>query len=216
MLVTTAAAEFAIPVKLHLRDGVRERVDAQIARVNTGFLVLRSPIALEGGRNLEVHYLERQIVCEAVYCHPQQGGSYKVGARMLEGTDGALRVERRIRLDASATLTTPALHGPTMVRVIDMSSSGLGVKIREPIAVGELAYVELEHGVAFGEIRHCGKLVSEKGETGYRAGLFIEEFIPRKSAKVNPWTAHGVEAPGRTTFKVTSAIKTALFSGKKS
>ncbi|MBV9760088.1 MAG: PilZ domain-containing protein [Acidobacteriaceae bacterium] len=217
MLATTAAAEFAIPVKLSLRDGLRECVDAQIARVNAGFLVLRSPIALEAGRTLDVAYLDRQIACETVYCHSQQGGLYKIGVRMLDGMDGALRIERRIRLDASATLNTPGLPGSVIVRVIDMSSSGLGVKIREPLRVGDLAYVELEHGVAFGEIRHCAKIPGEKAETAYRAGVFIEEFIPRNPAKINPWTAHGVDAPGRSsTFKVSTAIKSALFSGRKS
>src|ERR1700685_4521585 len=126
-------AEFAIPVQLHLRDGLRERVAAQIARVNTGFLLLRSPIALEPGRTLEVFYLERRIACETVYSHPQSGDTYRVGARMLEGTDGAVRAERRIRLDTSAELNTACLAGPTTVRVIDMSSSGLGVKLHAPI-----------------------------------------------------------------------------------
>lgn len=211
MLATTATAEFAIPVKLQLRDGLRERVDAQIARVNTGFLLLRSPVALEAGRNLEVFYLQRQIACETVYCHPHSGGSYKVGARMLEGTDGTLRIERRIRLDTGATLTTPGLQGSTAVRVIDMSSSGLGVKLEAPITVGDLAFVEMEHGVAFGEIRHCGKI-----EGAYRAGIFVEEFISRTPGKMNPWAAHGVETPGRnSSFKVTSAIKSALFPNKR-
>lgn len=220
MLGATVTAEFAIPVKLYLRDGLREHVDARIARVNTGFLLLRSPIALEAGRTLDVEYLERQIGCETVYCHPQAGSTYRVGARMLEGTDGALRIERRIRLDAAAMLTTPGAPSSIAVRVIDMSSSGLGVKLPEPITVGDLAYVELEHGVAFGEIRHCAKIDSGKSdgkkENGYRAGVFVEEFISRTPGAVDLWAAHGVEAPGRSaSFKVTSAIKSALFPGKR-
>jgi hypothetical protein len=203
-----AAVEFAIPVQLQLRDGVRERVGAHIARVNTGFLLFRSTVALDSSRRLELNYLDRPIPCETVYCHRQPDGTYRIGARMLEGTNGVLRIERRIKIDAGAVLNTPALPGPTQVRVIDMSSSGLGVRLQAPISVGDLAYVELEHGVAFGEIRHC-----EKIDGGHRAGLFIEEFIARTPGTVNPWSAQGVEAPGRNaTSKVTDAIRSALFS----
>lgn len=204
-------AEFTIPVQLRLRDGIREELEAQIARVNTGFLLLRSPAALDPGRDLEVYYLERRIACQTVYCHPEGHRTYRVGARMLEGTNGALRVERRIQLNASGLLNTPGLPGPKTVRIIDMSSSGLGVKLQAPIAIGDLAYVEMEHGVAFGEIRHCAKV-----EEGYRAGIFVEEFIARTLHAINPWAAQGVEVPGRSArSKVTSAIRDALFPGKK-
>ncbi|HEX3682751.1 MAG TPA: PilZ domain-containing protein [Bryobacteraceae bacterium] len=206
-----AAAEFAIPVQLQFRDGLREQMEAEIARVNTGFLLLRATAALDPARNLEVCYLERRIACETVYSHPQADGTHRVGARMLEGAHGALRVERRIRLDTTAVLNTSALPGPTTVRVIDVSSSGMGVRVEAAIKVGDLAYVEMEHGVAFGEIRHC-----EKIEEGYRAGLFIEEFISRIPGAASPWALQGVEVPGRgAAFKVTSAIKTALFGNRK-
>jgi hypothetical protein len=207
----TAATEFEIPVELHLGDGLREQVEAQIARVNTGFLVLSSPIALEPGRKLSVLYLKRQIRCETAYCVRERAGAYRVGARMLDGTDGALRAERRIRLDTCAQLGSPGFAEPITVRIVDMSSSGLGVKVTDPLTVGHLAYVELEHGVAFGEIRHC-----EKTDEGYRAGLFIEEFITRTPGGLSPWAAHGREVPGRTAaFSVARALRTVLSGNKK-
>jgi hypothetical protein len=174
-------------------------------------MLLRSTVAVDSSRKLELYYLERHIPCETVYCHRQVDGTYRVGARMLEGTNGALRIERRIKIDAGAVLNTPALPGPTTVRMIDMSSSGMGVKLQASIPVGDLAYVELDHGVAFGEIRHC-----EKIDDGYRAGLFIEEFIARTPGAVDPWSARGVEAPGRNaSLKVAEAIRLALFPKRK-
>ena len=175
--MASVVAEFAIPVELQLKDGPRERLTAHIMRVNTGFFVLSSPAALDPTRTLEVFYLKRAIFCETTYCHPQDDGSYRVGAKILDPTDGALRAEKRIRLDTFAELSTPKMASATAVRIIDMSSSGLGVKLSSPLAVGSLAYVELEHGVAFGEIRHCTKI-----EDGYRAGLFVDEFIQREVA----------------------------------
>ena len=46
----------------------------------------------------------------------------------------------------------------------------------------ELACVELEHGVAFGEIRHC-----HKADGAYRAGIFVEEFICRTPGEIDVW-----------------------------
>jgi hypothetical protein len=92
-----------------------------------------------------------------------------------------------------------------------MSSSGMGVKLAAFVKPGDPAYVELELGVAFGEIRHC-----EKMDDGYRAGLFIEEFIARISGGVNPWAAQAVQAPGQgAAAKMTSALRSALFSKRK-
>jgi hypothetical protein len=96
---------------------------------------------------------------------------------MLEGTDGALRAERRIALDTMAQMAMPGAAQPIAVNVIDISSSGLGIKLEAPVEVAQMAYVELEHGVAFGEIRYCRKI-----DGGYRVGVFVEEFIYRNAA----------------------------------
>jgi hypothetical protein len=207
-----ATTEFAITVELHLRDGLRERVEGQIARVNTGFLLLRSPIALQPARSLNVSFFERLIPCEVVYCLPQATDNYRIGARLLDGSAGSLRAERRIRLDAPAKLHTTGLTEPLPVRVIDMSTSGVGVRLRAPVTVGHLAYIELDHGFAFGEVRHC-----EKVEQGYRAGIFLEEFIARTDGGTDTWTASGLELPdGSGVSKLVSVIRTALFAKRKS
>jgi hypothetical protein len=202
--------EFEIPVQLHL-DGPRELVQAHISRVNAGFLVLSSPMAIEVGRNLNVFYLQRRIPCETAYCQTQPGGKYRIGVRMLEDTDIALRAERRIRWDASAQLHTPGLASPLSVRVIDISSSGLGIKLDVQVTTGVPGYVELTHGVAFGEIRHC-----EKFEGGYRAGIFVEEFISRVPGVFTPWAAHGMDLAGRNVVSsVARALRTALNADKR-
>ena len=209
--MTSASSEFEIPVQLHSVDGVRERVQAQISRVNTGFIVLSSPSALEIGQKLDMMYLERPIRCEVAYCNRHAERNYRVGARILEGTDGSLRAERRIRFEATAKLKMAGMSAPISVQVMDISSSGLGVKMKHPLEVGALAYVELELGVAFGEIRHCKPF-----EGGYRAGLFVEEFIARTAGAPNPWVAHHAEARGRGSFSVGSALKSALMPNRKS
>jgi hypothetical protein len=200
-------AEFAIPVELRLKDGSRERLQAHIARVSRGFLVISSRVPVDPTRKLDVLYLDRGIFSESVYCHPQPDGTHHIGARILEGTDGALRGERRIRLDVLAQLTTARARQSLPVRVIDMSSSGLGIKLDSPLQVGQSVYVELEHGVAFGEIRHCKKV-----DRAYRAGLFVQEFIERDTAPV----VKPARSARKLSFGVAHALRTALLSRRAS
>ncbi len=210
--MTSSTTEFEIPVELQLADGVRERLHAQILRVNTGFIVLALPSALEAGQKLDMIYLERPIRCEVAYCNRQREGSYRAGARILEGADGSLRAERRIKFETAAKLTMCGKSAPLAVRVIDISSSGLGVKMQHAIDVGALAYVELDLGVAFGEVRHC-----KEYEGGYRAGLCVEEFIARTAGAQNPWATHRSEVSGRASrFSVGRALKSALLPSRKS
>jgi PilZ domain len=202
-----ARLEFSIPVQVQLKDGARERIAARITRVSSGFLVLGSQEPVDASRKLEIFYLGRGIFSEAVYCHPEPDGSYRIGVRMLEGSDGVLRAERRIQLDALAELTTVTAQQPITVRVIDISSSGLGVKLDSALEAGQMAYVELEHGVAFGEIRYCRKI-----EGGYRAGLFVEEFIHRNIALAAPAASSARKAPSG----VAQALRAALLPRKAS
>lgn len=200
-------AEFEIPVELHLKDGARERLQAHIRRVSRGFLVLCTKQPVDPSRKLDVFYLNRGIFSEIVYCHPQPNGTHRIGARILEGTDGALRAERRICLDTTAELTVTGARPRFTVRVIDMSSSGLGIKLDSPLQTGEPAYVELEHGVAFGEIRHC-----QKTADGYRAGLSVEEFIQRDSV----WAPVAAAKPSVSAPKGSFGVAHALQSRKAS
>lgn len=172
--MTSTSTEFAIPVELRPVHGIGEPFEAHIARVTTGFVMLHCPLPLEPGQQLDLFFLNRSIPCEAANCVKHAPGNYRAGLHLLEESGGVSRVERRIELNASAQLSTSSFHAPSPVRVIDMSSSGLGVTLDYPVEVGELAYVEMEQGVAFGEIRHCKKL-----ENGFRAGIFVEEFISR-------------------------------------
>lgn len=205
-----ATTELEIPVELHLSDGIQQRVQAQIVRVSAGFVDLSAPVALETGHEFDIMYLDRPIRCEIAYCVRERRDSYRVGARILGGNNGTLRAERRIRMDAPARLKTAGLAAPISVRVVDISSSGMGLQLGSAVSSGELAYVEMEHGVAFGEIRHCKKV-----DRGFRAGLFVEEFISRTVDATIPWMQRNREGSERTeSFRLGRALITALLPKK--
>jgi len=171
---TTATADFAIPVTLRLLDEKHSQVQAHIRRVNTGFFLIATPIPLKAERRLEMLFDNRRIDCQVVYCQPE-GAGYNLGVRMAHNNSEALRAEPRIPVDLEAKVNIPGIELPIAGRVVNISASGLGLLLDREIPTDELAYVELEIGFAFGEIRHCSKTPS-----GYKVGLKLDEFLSRE------------------------------------
>jgi hypothetical protein len=171
---TTVTAEFAIPVTLHLLDEMHAQVHAHIRRVNTGFFLIAAPISLKPERRVEVSFDGRRIECQVVYCHPDGADNFNLGIRMAHGNSEGLRAEPRIPVDLEAKVNIPGIVLPIPGRVVNISASGLGLLLDKEVPTDELAYVELEIGFAFGEIRHCSKISS-----GYRVGLKLDEFLSR-------------------------------------
>lgn len=172
----SASGEFAIPVRLRLLDEVRDPLRGHIRRVNTGFLLVAAPLALKPERRVEVTFLDQRIETQVVYCLPQNIGIYHLGLRMTHGSHEALRAEPRIPVDLEAKLHVPGDESPITGRVVNISASGFGLEVEYEVPTGELAYVELEIGCAFGEIRHCSKMGDR-----FRVGLKLDEFISREN-----------------------------------
>jgi hypothetical protein len=175
-LKQTAAAEFAIPVTIRLLDQMYEQVQAHIRRVNTGFFLIAAPLPLKPERRLEVRFDGRALECQVVYCQSESANNYLLGVRMAQNGTDALRAEPRIPVDLEAKLHLPGGEAPVAGRVVNISASGLGLFFEKEVPTNEIAYVELQIGFAFGEIRHC-----TKSEAGYRVGLKLDEFISREN-----------------------------------
>jgi hypothetical protein len=172
---SATAAEFAIPITLRLLDEMHAQVDAHIRRVNTGFFLIGAPVHLKPERRVEIQFGGRRIECMVVYCHPEGANTYNLGIRMAQSAGDALRAEPRIPVDLQAKVNIAGVEAPVPGRVVNISASGLGLLLDKEIPTDQLAYVELEIGFAFGEIRHCSKTAS-----GYRVGLKLDEFISRE------------------------------------
>lgn len=172
---TGTAAEFAIPVTLRLLDEMHEHVRGHIRRVNTGFFLIAAPMLLKPERRVEINFEGRRIECQVVYCHPESAGIFHLGVRMAHANGDALRAEPRIPVDLDAKLTIAGIELPIAGRVVNISASGLGLLLDQEVPGGELAYIELAIGFAFGEIRHCSKTAA-----GYRVGMKLDEFISRE------------------------------------
>ncbi|MBV9761784.1 MAG: PilZ domain-containing protein [Acidobacteriaceae bacterium] len=175
-LKQTAAAEFAIPVTIRLLDQMYEQVAGHIRRVNTGFFLIAAPLPLKPERKLEIKFDGRAIECQVVYCQSESANNYLLGVRMAQLGTEALRAEPRIPLELEAKLHLPGEEAGIVGRAVNISASGLGLFFDREVPTNEIAYVELQIGFAFGEIRHC-----TRSEAGYRVGLKLDEFISREN-----------------------------------
>lgn len=130
-------------------------------------------MALKPERRLEMSFDNRRIECQVVYCQPE-GAGYNLGVRIAHNNSEALRAEPRIPVDLEAKVNIPGGETAIAGRVVNISASGLGFVLEKEVPTEEMAYVELEIGLAFGEIRHCSKT-----SNGYRVGLKLDEFLSR-------------------------------------
>ncbi len=87
------------------------------------------------------------------------------------------RREERKSLDVHVTLTclsTPA--PPLTAQLTDISTFGLGLKLQQPILVGNTVAVEWNSTVALGEIVYCGSADGD-GSSNYQAGIRTDYLI---------------------------------------
>jgi hypothetical protein len=176
-----AVAVFEIPVKIKFPGEKVANLDAKICRVNSGFLVISCSIRFDRGQTLGVLYQERGVDTEVLYCKKQTDGSFRVGLTILDGKHGSFRTEQRLPVSMDVTILIAGHNAPISATVIDISPSGLGLTSKKKIAPGEMACVDLGGGLAFGQVRHC-----EKGLTDYRLGLHIEECLLGDPAGLHP------------------------------
>jgi hypothetical protein len=182
---TKVGATFNIPVALDLREGNGETIAAHLIQVNIGFFQLSSPVYLQSNTLIDIIFDRQRLEVEVVFCKADDRDGYAVGARLLAGINGETRREPRIPIEISARLTTSDLPGSIPARVVDISRSGLGLKVPRNIPAGVGVIVELQSGIAFGEVRHCSK----KGKESWQIGLSLDEFISHRDRVKKPGPA---------------------------
>jgi hypothetical protein len=64
-------------------------------------------------------------------------------------------------------------------KVLDMSRSGMRIEVPTALAEGAKVCVDLDQGLAFGEIRFCRR----KAPDVYSAGFRLEEYICRQESE---------------------------------
>ena len=160
--------ELDIPTHLRFPNSPEGMRSVMIRRVNGGFLKLFARQRIPVEAHVQVLFRGEPINGAIVYCRPE-GDGFSVGVTCSRL--GTVRRELRVPVDFPGEVRTAESEAPVRARIIDVSSSGLGLNLPIEIKPGTIVAVEFARGTVFGEIRHCVQM------TGYfRAGLAIREF----------------------------------------
>jgi hypothetical protein len=167
----SSGAELNITTQLRFPDSPEDEISIVIRRMNAGFVKLFSKRKVPVAAKVEIQLRGDVIHGEVLYCRPERDG-YSIGMNL----SGLRTVRRELRLpvDFPALLRMPGSDSPIKIRIVDMSSSGLGLALPMEIEAGTGVAIEFSRGTVFGEIRHC---VAASGY--FRAGVAAEEFIAR-------------------------------------
>jgi hypothetical protein len=203
---SAAAVELDIPTQLRFLNSPESEISASIRRVNAGFFKLFSKSKVPVAAKVHILFRGQTIDGEVLYCRPERDG-YSIGMNI----SGLRTVRRELRLpvDFPALLRMPESEAPVKIRIVDMSTSGLGLALPIEIQAGTGVAVEFSRGTVFGEIRHCVAL------SGYfRAGLAAEEFIPLENS-TNPDQPSPDGPPGHTAQGLFGRVKETVLQGLK-
>ena len=118
-------------------------------------------------------------------CH-EMGTGYEVRILFEPHLPGHadLRAEPRFKTeDESATVAILGSHqrGPFGANLVDISRSGLGLRLEQNLPMNSWIRVELGPAMVLGEIRHC----TPEAGTGYRVGLVTDTVIFRTEPRTD-------------------------------
>ena len=143
-----------------------------------------------------------------LYCKREDVGCTTV-IDFDRNTARPLRAEARTAYDEPATVTELGFskRQGMSARTIDISDSGVSLRMDEELAVGTLVKIELKDALLFAEVRNCRSSVVSK----CRIGLSVEWRIMRsENAEVTlPRATPGVKrSMGLALFRVRAFLKT--------
>ena len=177
-LLAEQEAGFDIPVELHLLDKSKRVVAARLRQASHAWFELSCAERVEQGQRVALAHEGRRVEVEVSFAAQQQATAlYTLAVKVIENDPVEGRSELRLPIDLPATLRVSGDSAQLSVQVVDMSTSGMGIESRVMLPVGAKVCINLEQGLAFGEIRFC----REKGEGVYLAGFRIEEYIGRET-----------------------------------
>lgn len=184
MTVPVAAPPNHIPVQIEVTGDSRHSISGEIWSASEGFLRLLLRLPVEVPDRLEMSIDGCDVSGEVVFCQPCPGG-YNVGVQLLDGNSA--RREPRFPVDLPAVLTVVGSAGLSgaIIRVADVSASGVGLFGPEPVEIGACVEIKLDLGILFGEVRYC-QMDEDKQ---FRIGVAIYHMLARNNDVKAPKSA---------------------------
>ncbi len=175
--ITEAQVGLDIPVELHMLDRVNRIVAARIRRVSPALFELSCGESLHERQRLAISHEGRRVEVEV--SAQGEASVYLLSVIKVPADElGEVRSELRLPTDLSATVRISGLTEELAAKVVDMSPSGMGIEVGVAIKCGAKVCINLEQGLAFGEIRFC----RQKPHGVYFVGFLLEEYIGREES----------------------------------
>jgi hypothetical protein len=164
---------------LRVNNGDERSFPCRLHAITKGQFHLTSKYYFNEGLYVILSFGYVEIPGVVLYSARQENStSLCVGAMSMES-----RAEPRFPINQPARLI--ALHdktaAPMPCLLADISRSGMGVRLSQPIEEGETAYVETDAALVIAEVRHC--VQSRSGV--FRAGLRIVDIVAGRRPKTS-------------------------------
>jgi hypothetical protein len=154
-------------IRVILETGVE--VPGEILNVSRAGMHVRFPVRFADGAVLSFRVRDCTAMGQVLYCRPD-GDRFFVALTM----SGDRRSEPRLSANEQITLVVISAEKPGRIRgrLIDVSQSGVGLRVESSVRVGALVEVRANGGsLLYGEVRNCARAP----EGGFRIGILTEE-----------------------------------------
>ncbi len=164
---------FDIPAELHMLDQANRIIAARIRRVGPSVFELSCAERLRDGERLALSHEGRRLEVEVSSTAQSAADIYQLTLKVVNEQHGEVRSEFRLPTDLSAVMRVAGDTTQIPVKIVDMSPSGMGVEVPKSLAKGVKVCINLEQGLAFGEIRFC----RQKTAGVFLIGFKLEEYL---------------------------------------
>lgn len=108
---------------------------------------------------------------EVTHCSAGEAG-FKIVIRLSDNDGVGNRHDPRFAVEALGSLSLVGSSGLVReeIEVVDISATGMGIRIRPELEPGRIVMIELKTGVVFGEVRHC----TPEATGWHRVGIALE------------------------------------------
>jgi hypothetical protein len=176
-LVAEPQAGFDIPVQLHLLDKSKRVVAARLRQASHAWFELSCAERIEQGQRLTLSHERGRLEVEVTFAAQQSTDRYTLAVKVIEDEPSEIRCELRLPMNLPATLRVAGESTQLQARIVDMSPSGMGIEVATMVPSGAKVCINLEQGLAFGEIRFC----RQKSPGVFLTGFALQEYIGQET-----------------------------------
>jgi hypothetical protein len=160
-------------------DGSTEKVRAEIRNLSGSSIKLWMKRGVNAGAHVRIEVAHGfHQTGTVLYCKADETGGFTIVIDFDRTSEQHVRNEVRTANAQPATVSELGPRGkssPYRATTVDLSRTGIGLRMSGPLPVGTLVRIVLPDSILFGEVRHC----RADGSKQFRVGISIEWKMSR-------------------------------------